>query len=66
MNESGALLTELAKLPRLTPPLRLSAQIRERAQKALAPVPLHPAWSIAAAASVVVYLGWALLLTRPF
>lgn len=66
MNDQDVVLNQLAKLPPLAPPSGLHARIRAQSAPVLAPAPLHPVWSIAAAASVVVYLGWALLFTRPF
>jgi hypothetical protein len=38
----------------------LSRKIRVAALQALRPRPVHPIWTLAAAASVVSYLGWAL------
>ena len=38
----------------------LSRRIRVAALSKLRPRPVHPVWTLAAAASVVSYLGWAL------
>jgi len=38
----------------------LSRTIRAAALQALRPRPVHPVWTLAVAASVVSYLGWAL------
>jgi hypothetical protein len=43
-----------------SPPAELSRRLTAAAHARLVPRPVHPAWSVAAAASVVVYLGWAL------
>jgi hypothetical protein len=63
MSNADVVLRGLAELPLEAPPPALSAKIRAAAQARLVPVKVHPAWSIAIAASVVAYLGWALLYT---
>ena len=61
MNEADMVLRRLAELPLEVPSAELSKRIRAEAQARLVPVKVHPAWSIAIAASVVTYLGWALV-----
>jgi hypothetical protein len=56
----------LAQLPAVTPPAALSQAIREAGHARLAPAEVHPVWGVAIAASVVLYLSWALLYTAPF
>jgi len=63
MNESDSVLRGLAELALEAPPAALSAKIRAAAHARLVPVRVHAAWSIAIAASVLVYLGWALVYT---
>jgi hypothetical protein len=63
MNESDGVLRGLAELPLAAPPAALSAKIRAGAHARLVPVKVHAAWSIAIAASVLVYVGWALVYT---
>lgn len=59
-------LERLAELPPLRPPSDLSQALRRAGHARLLPAKIHPLWSVAVAASVVLYLGWALLYTRPF
>jgi hypothetical protein len=61
MNEADRVLRGLAELPLQVPSAGLSAKIRAEAHARLVPVKVHAAWSIAIAASVVAYLGWALV-----
>ena len=63
MNESDSVLRGLAELPLEVPSVELSAKIRAGAHARLVPEKVHAAWSIAIAASVLVYLGWALVYT---
>lgn len=63
MSEVDAVLQGLAKLPLEAPPAELSNRLRTAAHARLVPAKVHPAWSVAIAASVVAYLGWALLFT---
>jgi hypothetical protein len=57
------LLRRLAELPLEAPPAELSQKLRAAAHARLLPAKVHPAWSVAIAASVIAYLGWALLYT---
>jgi hypothetical protein len=59
----AAMLHRLAQLPLETPPAELSNKLRAAAHARLVPAKVHPAWSVAIAASVVAYLGWALVYT---
>jgi hypothetical protein len=59
-------LDRLAELPPMAPPLQLSQAIRKAAHARLVPARVHPVWGVAVAASVVLYLSWALLYTAPF
>lgn len=63
MSEPDSVLSALAALPLELPPAALSESIRVAAHARLVPVKVHAAWSIAIAASVVAYLGWALAYT---
>lgn len=63
MTEHDLVLQGLARLPLEGPSAQLSEKLRAAAHARLVPAKVHPAWSIAIAASVVAYLGWALLYT---
>jgi hypothetical protein len=63
VNEPDVVLRGLAELPLREPPEALSEKLRAAAHARLLPAKVHPAWSVAVAASVVVYLGWALAYT---
>jgi hypothetical protein len=63
MNEPDDVLSGLARLPVEAPAPALSRKIRAAALARLVPPRLHPAWSLLVAASVVAYLGWALVYT---
>jgi len=63
MTESDPMLRALAALRLATPSAELSQKLRAAAHARLVPVKVHPAWSVAIAASVVAYLGWALFYT---
>ena len=63
MTEPDALFRKLAELPLELPPSALSARIRAAWHARLVPGKVHPAWSVAIAASVLAYMGWALLYT---
>jgi hypothetical protein len=63
MNEPDPVLARLAELPPAEPDPAFSAALRERAHRALVPRRMHPLWALAAAASVVTYLGWAFYFT---
>jgi len=63
MNETDLVRRSLAELPAVLPPPALSAKIRAAAQARLVPAKVHAAWGVAIAASVVAYLGWALVYT---
>jgi hypothetical protein len=63
MNERDRVRQGLSELPLLAPSADLSKKLRVLAHARLVPQRVHLAWSVAVAASVVVYLGWALLYT---
>lgn len=63
MNDRDPVFARLAELPAQEPDPVLSARLRARAHRMLRPRPLHPLFAVAAAASVVAYLGWALYFT---
>jgi hypothetical protein len=63
---SDPVLERLAALPPLNPPPELSRAIRRAAHARLAPTKVHPLWGVAVAASVLLYMSWALLYTAPF
>lgn len=56
----------LAALPLEAPPAGLTNKLRRAAHARLVPAKVHPLWSVAVAASVLVYLSWALLYTSRF
>lgn len=64
MNEQDGVLARLRALPQEPPPPELSRKIRAAGHARLVPAKVHPAVSLMVAASVVVYLGWALVYTR--
>ena len=63
MIHDDRVLERLAELPATSPPEELSRKITIAARARLVPAPVHPLWSLAVAASVLVYLGWALSFT---
>jgi hypothetical protein len=63
MTEPDPVLERLAKLPASEPDAELSKRLRARAHGILRPRRIHPIWTLAAAASVVTYLGWAVYFT---
>ena len=60
MNDSDVVLKGLAELPLEAPSAEFSKQLSAAAHARLVPLKVHPAWGAALAASVLVYLGWAL------
>jgi hypothetical protein len=64
MKETDVVLQALAELPLVVPSSELSNKLRARAHARLVPARVHPAWGVAIAASVLVYLGWAWLYTN--
>ena len=64
MNEPDVVLLGLEELPLEAPSSELSGKIRAAAHARLVPARVHPAWGVAIAASVLVYLGWAFLYTH--
>ena len=63
MTDSDPMLRALAALRAAAPSAQLTQKLRAAAHARLVPAKVHPAWSVAIAASVVVYLGWALFYT---
>jgi hypothetical protein len=64
MTDRDPVLHALAALRAAAPPsAELSRKLRAAAHARLVPVKVHPGWGVAIAASVVAYLGWALLYT---
>jgi hypothetical protein len=63
MTQSDPVLERLAALPCDEPEPALSAALCARAHRALTPRRVHPVWTVAVAASVVTYLGWAVYFT---
>ena len=63
MSDIDPVLARLAELSPSEPNPTLSEHLRVRAHRALRPRPVHPVFTLAAAASVAVYLGWALYFT---
>jgi hypothetical protein len=59
MTEPDAVFSRLAELPPSEPEPEFSNELRRRAHGVLRPRRVHPLWALAAAASVVTYLGWA-------
>lgn len=64
MTEPDPMLRALAALRSATPSAQLTRKLRAAAHARLVPAKVHPAWSVAIAASVLVYLSWALIFTR--
>ena len=60
MTDRDPLFERLSELPVQELDPELSRKIRVAALQALRPRPVHPVWTLAVAASVVSYLGWAL------
>jgi len=56
-------LTRLAELETEAPPAELSRRLHVLGHARLVPAKVHPLWSLAVAASVFAYLGWALHFT---
>jgi hypothetical protein len=63
MTTPDRLRARLAELSAEQPPAELTRKLRAAAHARLVPAPVHPVWSLAVAASVCAYLGWALLFT---
>lgn len=63
MKSEDAVFRALAELPLEAPPSALSQKLLASGRARLVPAPVHPAWAVAIAASVVAYLGWALFYT---
>jgi hypothetical protein len=63
VNPQDNVQSVLASLPLEAPPAQLSQRILAQGRARLVPAKVHPGWSIAIAASVVTYLGWALIYT---
>lgn len=63
MTERDPILERLAELSPSEPDAEFSENLRARAHRVLRPRPVHPIWTIAVAASVVTYLGWAVYFT---
>ncbi len=63
MTEPDLVLQRLAELPLEAPPAGLSRKLATAAHARLVPLKVHPAWSVALAASVLTYLSWALAYT---
>jgi hypothetical protein len=63
MTEPDPMLRALAALRATPPSAELSRKLRAAAHARLVPAKVHPAWSVAIAASVLVYLGWAFIFT---
>ncbi len=63
MTEKDPVLQRLGELPPSEPDAAFSTNLRERAHRVLRPRRVHPVWTLAAAASVIVYLGWAVYFT---
>jgi hypothetical protein len=63
MTHEDRVLQRLATLPATSPPEELSHKIKSAGCARLVPAPVHPLWSLAVAASVLLYLGWALRFT---
>jgi hypothetical protein len=63
MTHEDRVLERLAQLPAHSPPDALSRKIASAGHARLLPAPVHPLWSLAVAASVLLYLGWALRFT---
>lgn len=59
MNLTDPVLARLAELAPSTPTPVLSPELQQRAHARLRARPVHPVWTLAVAASSVIYLGWA-------
>ncbi len=59
MTEPDLLLNKLAELPLAAPSAEFSEKLTDAAHARLVPLKVHPAWGVAIAASVLVYLSWA-------
>lgn len=64
MKPEDAVLHAIASLPLEAPATQLSQKLLASGRARLIPAKVHPAWGVAVAASVVMYLGWALLYTN--
>jgi hypothetical protein len=64
MTEPDPMLRALAALRAAAPSAELSRRLRAAGHARLVPAKVHPAWSVAIAASVLAYLSWALIFTR--
>lgn len=64
MTERDPVLERLAELPVSPPSPELSDLVKRRAHAKLLARPVHPMWTLAVAASVILYLGWALHFSR--
>ncbi|HTM45516.1 MAG TPA: hypothetical protein VL137_11205 [Polyangiaceae bacterium] len=63
MNQEDPLLARLHSLPLSEPNEQLSQRIALMAHAQLRAKRVHPIWTFVVAASVVSYLGWALMFT---
>lgn len=63
MNDRDPLLSRLAELPAVSPSARLSRKLTAAGHARLVPAKVHPVFSLAVAASVLTYLGWAVHFT---
>jgi hypothetical protein len=63
MSEPDIVLARLRELPIEAPSEPLAQKIRAAGRARLVPAKVHPAVSLMVAASVLAYLGWALLYT---
>lgn len=60
MTKTDPVFARLAELRSEEPAAELSASLRAAAHTRLRLRRVHPAWALAIAASVLIYLGWAL------
>jgi hypothetical protein len=63
VDSNDVVLRGLSALAVESPSSALSSKLRAAGHARLVPAKVHPAWSVAIAASVAVYLGWALMYT---
>jgi hypothetical protein len=63
MTDRDLVFRRLAELAPSEPNPEFSRELREKAHRVLRPRRVHPVWALAAAASVVTYLGWAVYFT---
>jgi type VI protein secretion system component VasF len=63
MTREDRVLGRLAAISAHSPPEELSRRITNAGHARLVPARVHPLWSLAVAASVLLYLGWALRFT---